>query len=208
MQAYGNLFQGRQNVAYIRANHAFKAGVEVRINRDTTYFGTSPNGAYSFGGGPAYATEAIPSQSGNHDVQPGELLPDTLSALLLGNPFTYDVAIAAPGFSGSCHFSGPISPVPPITILPRPGAHFSYHGTGTCNTGQAITVTFTNVATLFDTCELGPDFNLHGAMTIGTRKSPADARTSMSAVLRATGRPRFSLSSRRRRSISSHNWMH
>ena len=103
MQAYGNLFQGRQNVAYIRGNHAIKAGVEVRINRDTTYFGTSPNGAYSFGGGPAYATEAIPSQSGTHDVHVGQLLPDTLSALLLGNPFTYDVAIAAPGFSGGEH---------------------------------------------------------------------------------------------------------
>src|SRR5882762_8881908 len=44
-------------------------------------------------------------------------------------------------------------------------------------------------------------------MTIGTRKSPAEARTSINAVLSATGRPRFSLSSRRRESISSHNWM-
>jgi len=78
-------------------------------------------------------------------------------------------AHAAPGFSGSCHFSGPITPMPPITLLPRFGAHFSYRGTGSCSTGQPITVRFNNVATLFDTCELGPDFNLHGAMTIGTR---------------------------------------
>ena len=31
----------------------------------------SPNGEYDFGGGPAYATEAIPSESGTHDIQPG-----------------------------------------------------------------------------------------------------------------------------------------
>ena len=56
MQAYGNLFQGRQNVVFTTARHAFKAGFEIRINRDTTYFGISPNGEYDFGGGTAYAT--------------------------------------------------------------------------------------------------------------------------------------------------------
>ena len=68
MQAYGNLFQGRQNVAYTAGQHAFKAGFEARLNRDTTYFGISPNGEYDFGGGTAYATEAIPSQSGTHNI--------------------------------------------------------------------------------------------------------------------------------------------
>ena len=103
MQAYGNLFQGRQNVTYTKGNHSFKAGVEVRHNRDTTYFGISPNGEYSFGGGPAYSTVAIPSDSGAHDVHPGELLPDTLSAFLAGNPFAYSVGIATPGISGGEH---------------------------------------------------------------------------------------------------------
>ena len=42
MQVYGNLFQGRQNVSLYSRRHAFKAGVEVRLNRDTTYFGISP----------------------------------------------------------------------------------------------------------------------------------------------------------------------
>jgi hypothetical protein len=51
MQAYGNLFQGRQNVAFNAARHSIKMGAEVRVNRDTTYFGTSPNGEYDFGGG-------------------------------------------------------------------------------------------------------------------------------------------------------------
>jgi hypothetical protein len=33
-----------------------------------------------------------------------------------------------------------------------------------------ITVAFRDVATLFDTCELGPDFNLHGSLTINLRR--------------------------------------
>ena len=103
MQAYGNLFQGRQNITYTRGNHAFKAGAEVRLNRDTTYFGTSPNGQNDFGGGKAYATEAIPSQSGMHDIKVGDPLPDTLSGFLSGSPFDYTIAIASPGFSSGEH---------------------------------------------------------------------------------------------------------
>jgi hypothetical protein len=60
--------------------------------------------------------------------------------------------------------------MPPITLVPKAGAHFSYDGSGTCSGGLPITVRFTNVATLFDTCELGPDFALHGLATIGTRQ--------------------------------------
>ncbi len=103
MQAYGNLFQGRQNIAFTTGAHAFKAGVEFRTNRDTTYFGTSPNGEYDFGGGTAYATEAIPSQSGTHNIKPGDPLPDTLSSFLSGSPFAYTVAIAPPYFSNGPH---------------------------------------------------------------------------------------------------------
>jgi hypothetical protein len=103
MQAYGNLFQGRQNIAFIVGAHAFKAGVEFRTNRDTTYFGISPNGEYDFGGGTAYATEAIPSQSGTHNISPGDPLPDTLSSFLSGSPFAYTVAIAPPYFSNGPH---------------------------------------------------------------------------------------------------------
>lgn len=103
MQAYGNLFQGRQNVTFTAGDHAFKAGAEVRVNRDTTYFGISPNGEYDFGGGTAYATEAIPSRSGLHDIQIGDPLPDTLSGFLSGSPFVYTVAIAPPYFSNGEH---------------------------------------------------------------------------------------------------------
>jgi hypothetical protein len=102
-QAYGNLFQGRQNVAFTTARHNFKAGFEARLNRDTTYYGMSPNGEYDFGGGAAYAAEAISSQSGTHNVSPGDLFPDTLSSFLTGSPFVYTVEIAPPEVSGGQH---------------------------------------------------------------------------------------------------------
>ena len=103
MQAYGNLFQGRQTVSYTTGKHALKAGFEARINRDTTYFGISPNGEYTFGGGTSYATEAIASASGNHNVAVGDPLPDTLSSLLSGSPFAYTVALAQSFTSGGQH---------------------------------------------------------------------------------------------------------
>ena len=84
--------------------------------------------------------------------------------------------------SGSCSFSGPISPKPPITVVPKPGAHFSYAGKGACSgsfdgqavNGAPITLTFTNVQTAFDTCELGPDFNLHGTLAVASGGITAD----------------------------------
>ncbi len=75
MTAYGNLFQGQQNFTIIAGKHVIKTGGEVRLNRDTTYFGISPNGEYDFGGGTAYSPVDIPSQSGMHDIQAGEALP-------------------------------------------------------------------------------------------------------------------------------------
>jgi hypothetical protein len=73
---------------------------------------------------------------------------------------------SAATFSGSCQFSGTITPMPPITVVPRPGPHFDYSGTGACG-GQPATLSFADVSTLFDTCELGPDLPLTGTMTIG-----------------------------------------
>ncbi len=40
--SYGNLFQVRQNLQWIRGKHTLKAGAEVRGNRDTTLFGHQP----------------------------------------------------------------------------------------------------------------------------------------------------------------------
>jgi hypothetical protein len=89
-------------------------------------------------------------------------------------------AATAPTLSGSCQISGPIHPQPPITVIPVPGSHFSFLGTGTCSgmldgaaiTNAPATITFDNVSTLFDTCELGPDVNLPGVLTVGTDKFP------------------------------------
>lgn len=96
--SYGNLFEGRQNFVWTRGGHTVKAGAEFRANRDTTYFGTAPNGQYTFGGGAAFATAPILSASGLHNVSPGQQLPDTLSALLQGSAFSYTVAVAPPQF--------------------------------------------------------------------------------------------------------------
>ena len=76
--AYGNLFQLKQDMAFIRGSHAFKWGVELRANRDSTIFGVNPNGAYQFGGGTAYCCGdgmtpvTITSASGTHDIHTGE----------------------------------------------------------------------------------------------------------------------------------------
>jgi hypothetical protein len=96
--SFGNLFEARQNFAWTRPKHTIKTGGEFRANRDTSYFGTAPNGQYVFGGGAAFATTAIRSTSGLHDIQAGQQLPDTLTALLLGSAFSYTVAVAPPQF--------------------------------------------------------------------------------------------------------------
>ncbi len=96
--AVSNLFQGRQNVSWTTRKHTLKAGGEFRMNRDTTYFGTAPNGQYTFGGGTAYSPVTIRSLSGAHQINPGDPLPDTLSALLTGSAFSYTQAVAPPDF--------------------------------------------------------------------------------------------------------------
>jgi len=103
MSAFGNLFQGQLNFSLTKAGHVVKWGAEARLNRDTTYFGISPNGEYDFGGGTVYSPVFIPSASGRHDVQPGQPLPDTLSSLLLGFPYAYTIAVAPPYASDGAH---------------------------------------------------------------------------------------------------------
>jgi hypothetical protein len=103
MSAFGNLFQLRQNFTWTLKEHLIKAGGEVRVNRDTTYFGISTNGEYDFGGGTSYAPVNILSASGTHNVRAGAPLPDTLSALLTGSAFVYTTAVASPFTSGGAH---------------------------------------------------------------------------------------------------------
>ena len=103
MSAFGNLFHGQLNFVRTTQRHAVKWGIEARLNRDTTYFGTSPNGEYDFGGGTVYSPVFIPSASGEHNVQVGDPLPDTLSSLLIGYPYGYTIAVAPPYLSNGAH---------------------------------------------------------------------------------------------------------
>jgi hypothetical protein len=103
MSAFGNLFQGQLNFSWTTARHAVTWGAEARLNRDTTYFGISPNGEYDFGGGTVYSPVFIPSASGQHDVQVRDPLPDTLSSLMIGYPYGYTIAVAPPYASNGAH---------------------------------------------------------------------------------------------------------
>jgi len=100
--SYSNLYQFKEDLAWVRGSHAFKWGVEIRVNRDSTIFGTNPNGLYEFGGGTAYCcgdgtnkTVTITSASGTHDVGPGGPLPDALTGFLTATPFSYNITAAA-----------------------------------------------------------------------------------------------------------------
>ena len=93
--SYGNLYQFRQNFIYAHGTHTLKFGVEIRFNRDSTIFGVNPDGTYTFGGGAAYAPADIPSASGQHDIQAGDPLPDTLTGFLTATPFSYNTVVAS-----------------------------------------------------------------------------------------------------------------
>jgi len=93
--SYSNLYQLKQDLTAIRGQHGFKWGVEIRVNRDSTIFGTAPNGAYSFGGGTAYSPVVITSASGQHDIAVGDPLPDSLTGLLTATPYSYNISAPA-----------------------------------------------------------------------------------------------------------------
>ena len=89
--SYGNVYQFKEDMVLTRGAHALRWGAELRFNRDSTIFGLNPNGLYTFGGGTAYSPVFIPSASGQHDIQPGQPLPDALTGLLTATPFSYTV---------------------------------------------------------------------------------------------------------------------
>jgi hypothetical protein len=102
--SFGNLFQLKHDMSYTRASHNFKWGVEIRVNKDSTIFGTNPNGLYAFGGGTAYSPVFIPSASGQHNIEPGDPLPDALTGLLTATPFSYTVTAASAATAGGDRF--------------------------------------------------------------------------------------------------------
>lgn len=93
--SYSNLYQFKQDIAWTHGSHGFKWGTEIRVNRDSTIFGTNPNGIYEFGGGLAYSPVNISSASGTHDIQIGDPLPDSLTGLLTATPYSYNIIAAA-----------------------------------------------------------------------------------------------------------------
>jgi len=102
--SYSNLYQLKQDMTALHGNHNFKWGVEIRFNRDSTIFGTAPNGAYSFGGGTAYAPYDISSASGLHDIQKGNPLPDSLTGFLTATPYSYNVSALSDNTPGGAKF--------------------------------------------------------------------------------------------------------
>ena len=92
--AFTSLIQVRQSFSLVSGSHSMKFGFEARFNHDTTVFDSNPDGAYTFGGGTAYAPADIASASGQHNIQVGDPLPDTLSAFLTGTPFGYLITAA------------------------------------------------------------------------------------------------------------------
>jgi hypothetical protein len=93
--SYSNLYQFRQDFSWTHGLHTFKWGTEIRVNRDSTIFGVNPNGLYEFGGGTAYAPYDILSASHTHDIKQGDALPDSLTGLLTGTPYSYNIMAAA-----------------------------------------------------------------------------------------------------------------
>jgi carboxypeptidase family protein len=93
--SYSNLYQLKQDFAWVRGAHTFKWGTEIRVNRDSTIFGVNPNGLYEFGGGTAYSPVNIPSASGTHNIKVGDPLPDSLTGLLTATPYSYNINAAA-----------------------------------------------------------------------------------------------------------------
>src|SRR6185437_7051328 len=81
----------KQDMSYVRTNHAFKWGVEIRANRDATIFGSNVNRSYTFGGGTAFSSVLITSPSGTHDIHPGDALPVSLTGLRTATPYSFSI---------------------------------------------------------------------------------------------------------------------
>lgn len=64
-KSFTNLFQFRENVSFTTAHHSLKAGGELRLWRDSSYFGMAPNGEYGFGGGTAYSSLEFARKAAN-----------------------------------------------------------------------------------------------------------------------------------------------
>ena len=82
-------------MAWVRGAHAFKWGVEIRVNRDSTIFGTNPNGRTSL----AEARRILPCiflrRAARTTFRQGDPLPDSLTGLLTATPYSYNITAPA-----------------------------------------------------------------------------------------------------------------
>jgi hypothetical protein len=100
-------------------------------------------------------------------------------------------------FEGSCQVNGPIYPRPGITAFPQPNARAEYHGVGTCDgklNGDAVTkaparVDLPDQGILFDTCEFGPDVDLHGVLRVSGPSGPEDFQITIDLLRLAVAGP-------------------
>jgi len=89
--SYGDVYQLKHDMTYVHGKHTFKWGVELRFNRDSTVFGTNPNGAYTFGGGTAFSPVFISSASGTHDIQRAIHFRIHSAACLPRRPYSFTI---------------------------------------------------------------------------------------------------------------------
>jgi len=105
-QAYGNLFQLRENLVFsVTPAYVSKAGGEIPVQTETAHtLGSVQTANTALAGGAAYVPGApnsnVPvitaSKNSAHNLYAGDLLPDTLSSLLIGSPVDYSVSVAPP----------------------------------------------------------------------------------------------------------------
>src|SRR5260221_13248361 len=81
-------------MSHTHRGQSLKWCVDVRWNRDTSVFGTNPNGGFSFGVGLAYSPVFIASTSRQNDILPGQPFPhsDSLLGLLTATPYLYSIS--------------------------------------------------------------------------------------------------------------------
>ena len=104
MQAYGNLFQGRQNSSPTRPAATPSRPASRRASIATPPISASaPTANTTSAAARPMPPKPFHPQAARTTSHAGDPLPDTLSGFLSGSPFVYTVAIAPPYFSSGEH---------------------------------------------------------------------------------------------------------
>ena len=103
MQAYGNLFQGRQNLSTLLAATPSRPDSKPASIAIPPTSASVPTANTTLAEARPTPPKPFPRQAAGTIIQPGDPLPDTLSSFLSGSPFVYTIAIAPPYFSSGPH---------------------------------------------------------------------------------------------------------